>query len=158
MFAARPPAPYLPTGVYIWVGVLKSGVHATLAGVVVALAIPFAGKDPDQPSLLEQLEESLHPWIAFGVLPLFAFANAGVALNGLGLAKLLEPVALGVLLGLLFGKPLGILAATFLAMASKIAAKPREARWDRMVAIALLGGIGLMTRLFIGTLAFGDPL
>ena len=81
-----------------------------------------------------------------------------MALNGLGLPKLLEPVAPGVLLGLLLGKPLGILAATFLAMASKIAAKPREARWDRMVAIALLGGIGLMTRLFIGTLAFGDPL
>ena len=152
------PAPYLLTGVYIWVCVLKSGVHATLAGVVVALAIPFAGKAPGQPLLLEQLEENLHPWIAFGVLPLFAFANSGVALNGLGLSKLFEPVALGVLLGLLLGKPLGILAATFLAVASKIAAKPREARWDRMVAIALLGGIGLMTRLFIGTLAFGDPL
>ena len=116
------------TGVYIWVCVLKSGVHATLAGVVVALAIPFAGKDPDQPSLLEQLEESLHPWIVFVVLPLFAFANAGVALNGLGLPKLLEPVAPGVLLGLLLGKPLGILAATFLAVASKIAAKPRARR------------------------------
>ena len=146
------------TGVYIWVCVLKSGVHATLAGVVVALAIPFAGKDPGQPSLLEQLEESLHPWIAFGVLPLFAFANSGVALNGLGLSKLFEPVALGVLLGLLLGKPLGILAATFLAVASKIAAKPREARWDQMVAIALLGGIGFTMSLFIGTLAFGDPL
>ena len=81
-----------------------------------------------------------------------------MALNGLGLAKLLEPVALGVLLGLLLGKPLGILAATFLAVASKIAAKPREARWDQMVAIALLGGVGFTMSLFIGALAFGDPL
>jgi Na+:H+ antiporter, NhaA family len=151
-------APYLLTGVYIWVCVLKSGVHATLAGVVVALAIPLAGKGPGEPSLLEQLEESLHPWIVFGVLPLFAFANAGVALSGLGLTKLFEPVALGVLLGLLLGKPLGILAATFLAVASKIAAKPRDVRWDQMVAIALLGGIGFTMSLFIGTLAFGDPL
>jgi Na+:H+ antiporter, NhaA family len=152
------PAPYLLTGVYIWVCVLKSGVHATLAGVVVAFAIPLAGKGPDAPSLLEQLEESLHPSVAFGVLPVFAFANAGVALNGLALSKLFEPVALGVLLGLLLGKPLGILAATALAVASKFAAKPRDARWDQLVAVALLGGIGFTMSLFIGTLAFGDPL
>jgi NhaA family Na+:H+ antiporter len=151
------PAPYLLTGVYIWVCVLKSGVHATLAGVVVAFAIPLAGNGPDAPSLLEQLEESLHPSVAFGVLPLFAFANAGVALNGLALSKLFEPVALGVLLGLLLGKPLGILAATVLAVACKFAAKPRDARWDQLVAIALLGGIGFTMSLFIGTLAFSDP-
>jgi Na+:H+ antiporter, NhaA family len=152
------PAPYLLTGVYIWVCVLKSGVHATLAGVIVAFAIPLAGKGPDAPSLLEQLEESLHPSVAFGVLPLFAFANAGVALNGLALSKVFEPVALGVFLGLFVGKPLGILAATVLAVASKLAAKPRDARWDQLVAIALLGGIGFTMSLFIGTLAFGDPL
>jgi NhaA family Na+:H+ antiporter len=151
------PAPYLLTGVYIWVCVLQSGVHATLAGVVVALAIPSAGESPGEPSLLERLEESLHPWIVFGVLPLFAFANAGVALDGLGLSRLFEPVALGVFLGLIIGKPLGILAATFFAVASKIAAKPRDARWDQMVAISLLGGIGFTMSLFIGTLAFGDP-
>ena len=81
-------APYLLTGLFIWVCVLKSGVHATLAGVVVAFAIPLTGKGADEPSLLEQLEESLHPWVAFGVLPLFAFANAGVSLAGLSLAKL----------------------------------------------------------------------
>ena len=95
---------------------------------------PLSGKGSGEPSLLEQLEESLHPWIVFVVLPLFAFANAGGALNGLGLSRLFEPVALGVLLGRLLGKPLGILAATFLAVASKVAAKPRDARWDQMVA------------------------
>ena len=94
-------APYLLTGVFIWVCVLKSGVHATLAGVVVAIAIPLGGKGADEPSLLEQLEERLHPWVAFGILPLFAFANAGVSLAGLSLAKLLEPVPLGIALGLL---------------------------------------------------------
>ena len=86
--ASRGSAPYLLAGLFIWVCVLKSGVHATLAGVVVAFAIPLTGKGADEPSLLEQLEESLHPWVAFGVLPLFAFANAGVSLQGLSLAKL----------------------------------------------------------------------
>ena len=92
-------APYLLAGLFIWVCVLKSGVHATLAGVVVAFAIPLTGKGADEPSLLEQLEESLHPWVAFGVLPLFAFANAGVSLAGLSLAKLAEPVPLGIARG-----------------------------------------------------------
>ena len=94
---------------FIWVCVLKSGVHATLAGVVVAHRHPAAArKARASRSLLEQLEESLHPWVAFGMLPLFAFANAGVSLQGLSLAKLLEPVPLGIALGLFLGKPIGI--------------------------------------------------
>ena len=149
-------APYLLTGIFIWVCVLKSGVHATLAGVVVALAIPLTGKTADAPSLLEQLEESLHPWIAFGVLPLFAFANAGVSLQGLSLAKLLEPVPLGIALGLFVGKPIGILGATWLAVASGLAPKPAGANWGQLAGVGMLGGIGFTMSLFIGTLAFTD--
>ncbi len=149
-------APYLLTGVFIWVCVLKSGVHATLAGVVVALAIPLAAKSADEPSLLEQLEESLHPWIAFGVLPLFAFANAGVSLHGLSLARLLEPVPLGIATGLFLGKTVGIFAATWLAIKSGLAPKPEGAGWDQIFGVAILGGIGFTMSLFIGTLAFTD--
>ena len=110
-------APYLLTGLFIWVCVLKSGVHATLAGVVVALAIPLTRMAEGEPSPLEQLEQNLHPWVAFGVLPLFAFANAGVSLPGLSLAKLLEPV------------PLGIARACFLASCSAFSARPSSRLW-----------------------------
>jgi NhaA family Na+:H+ antiporter len=149
-------APYLLTGLFIWVCVLKSGVHATLAGVVVAFAIPLRGKGADEPSLLEQLEESLHPWVAFGVLPLFAFANAGVSLAGLSLAKLAEPVPLGIAAGLFLGKPLGILGATWLVVVSGLAPKPAGANWGQLAGVGMLGGIGFTMSLFIGTLAFGD--
>jgi Na+:H+ antiporter, NhaA family len=150
-------APYLLTGVFIWVCVLKSGVHATLAGVAVAIAIPLDGKRADEPSLLEQLEERLHPWVAFGILPLFAFANAGVSLAGLSLAKLLEPVPLGIALGLCIGKPLGILGATMIAVISGLAPRPEGASWAGLVGIGMLGGIGFTMSLFIGMLAFNDP-
>jgi NhaA family Na+:H+ antiporter len=149
-------APYLLAGVFIWVCVLKSGVHATLAGVMVAFAIPLTKKSYDEPSLLEELEESLHPWIVFGVLPLFAFANAGVSLAGLSLAKLMEPVPLGIMLGLCVGKPLGIVGATWLAVASGLAPKPEGASWAQIVGVGMLGGIGFTMSLFIGTLAFND--
>ena len=149
-------APYLLTGVVIWICVLKSGVHATLAGVVVAFAIPLASRNEGEPTLLEQLEESLHPWIAFGVLPLFAFANAGVSLQGLSLAKLLEPVPLGIALGLFIGKPLGIFGVSWLAIQSGLAAKPEGASWVQLLGVGLLGGIGFTMSLFIGTLAFDE--
>jgi Na+:H+ antiporter, NhaA family len=149
-------APYLLVGIFIWVCVLKSGVHATLAGVVVALAIPLTPPAPGQPSLLEQLEESLHPWIAFGVLPLFAFANAGVSLFGMSPDKLLAPVPLGIALGLFIGKPLGILGATWLAVVSGLAPKPAGANWGQLLGVGMLGGIGFTMSLFIGTLAFTD--
>ncbi|MET0651995.1 MAG: Na+/H+ antiporter NhaA [Hyphomicrobiaceae bacterium] len=149
-------APYLLTGVVIWLCVLKSGVHATLAGVVVAFAIPLASRNEGEPTLLEQLEESLHPWIAFGVLPLFAFANAGVSLQGLSLAKLLEPVPLGIALGLFIGKPIGIFGVSWLAIRSGLAAKPEGASWLQILGVGLLGGIGFTMSLFIGTLAFDE--
>ena len=151
------PAPYVLTGLFIWVCVLKSGVHATLAGVVVALAIPAQSEAPEQPSLLEQLEESLHPWVAFAVLPLFAFANAGVSLQGVSLAKLLAPVPLGIALGLLLGKPLGIFGAVWLAVKGGLASRPEGASWGQVLGIGMLGGIGFTMSLFIGTLAFPDP-
>jgi NhaA family Na+:H+ antiporter len=152
------PAPYVLTGLLIWVCVLKSGVHATLAGVVVALAIPLRGGAPDQTSLLEQLEESLHPWVAFAVLPLFAFANAGVSLQGLSLAKLAEPVPLGIALGLFPGKAIGILGATWIAIVLGLARKPEGASWAQVAGLAVLGGIGFTMSLFIGVLAFPDPV
>lgn len=151
------PAPYVLTGIFIWVCVLKSGVHATLAGVIVALAIPAQSEAPGQPSLLEQLEESLHPWVAFAVLPLFAFANAGVSLQGVSLAKLLAPVPLGIALGLLLGKPIGIFGAVWLAVKGGLASRPEGASWGQVLGIGMLGGIGFTMSLFIGTLAFPDP-
>jgi NhaA family Na+:H+ antiporter len=150
-------APYALTGVFIWVCVLKSGVHATLAGVVVALAIPMSRNLESEPSLLEQLEESLHPWVAFAVLPLFAFANAGVSLHGLSLAKLMEPIPLGIAAGLFLGKTVGIFAAAWMAVASGLAAKPEGATWAQVLGVAMLGGIGFTMSLFVGMLAFPDP-
>ena len=151
------PAPYVLTGIFIWVCVLKSGVHATLAGVVVALAIPLKGRGQEQTSLLEQVEETLHPWVAFAVLPLFAFANAGIALQGLSPASLLEPISLGIAVGLFPGKAIGILGAAWLAVALGLAQKPAGVSWAQLRGLAVLGGIGFTMSLFIGTLAFPDP-
>jgi len=150
-------APYVLTGAFIWVCVLKSGVHATLAGVVVALAIPLTAKGADEPALLEDLEERLHPWVAFGILPVFAFANAGVSLAGLSLVKLLEPMPLGIALGLAVGKPLGVLGATWLAVASGLGVKPTGATWTQILGVGMLAGIGFTMSLFIGMLAFSEP-
>ena len=150
-------APYLLTGIFIWVCVLKSGVHATLAGVAVALAIPLTSKGAGEPSLLEQLEENLHPWVAFAVLPLFAFANAGVSLQGLSLENLLEPIPLGIAAGLFAGKAIGIFGATWIAVMGGLAGKPDGATWLQILGVALLGGIGFTMSLFIGMLAFPDP-
>jgi NhaA family Na+:H+ antiporter len=151
------PAPYVLAGIFIWLCVLKSGVHATLAGVVVALSIPLKTDAPERTSLLEQLEESLHPWVAFTVLPLFAFANAGVSLQGLSLAKLAEPITVGIMAGLFPGKMLGILGATWLAVATGLAQRPTGASWAQIAGLAVLGGIGFTMSLFIGMLAFDDP-
>jgi len=151
-------APYVMTGIFIWVCVLKSGVHATLAGVLVASAIPLTAADPERRSLLQTLEESLHPWVTFGVLPLFAFANAGVSLGGVTLARLFEPIPLGIALGLCLGKPIGIAGAVWLAVRSGVARLPEAATWPQMVAVGILGGIGFTMSLFIGMLAFPEPV
>ncbi len=146
--------PYMLTGLVLWVFVLKSGVHATLAGVVIALAVPMRGADGESP--LRWLEHLLHPWIAFGVLPIFALANAGVPLWGVDLAAVMSPVPLGITLGLFLGKQAGVFAASWLAIRLRIAVLPEGATWPMFHAVCVLTGIGFTMSLFIGNLAFGE--
>lgn len=152
-------APYLLVGAFLWVCVLKSGVHATLAGVAVAFAIPLRGDDRVHHghSPLETLEHALHPWVAFAIMPVFAFANAGVSLAGLTLDKLLAPVPLGIALGLFIGKQLGVFGAAWLAVKAGWCARPHGASWGQVYGVAIITGIGFTMSLFIGNLAFpGD--
>lgn len=150
-------APYILIGIVLWVCVLKSGVHATLAGVVLALAIPLRATDAEGHSPLHRLESILHPWVAFGIMPLFAFANAGVPLAGITPAALLDPVPLGIAAGLIVGKQLGIFGFVWAAVKSGIAPPLAGATWPQVYGIACLAGIGFTMSLFIGTLAFDDP-
>jgi NhaA family Na+:H+ antiporter len=145
-------APYMLVGIFVWVCVLKSGVHATLAGVAIAFAIPIAGDADGSP--LHRLEHALHGWVSYGILPLFAFANAGVPLTGLTFSIVLKPIPLGVLLGLFLGKPLGVMATSFAAVRIGIARLPAGMGWPQMFGMSLLTGIGFTMSLFIGTLAF----
>jgi Na+:H+ antiporter, NhaA family len=145
-------AAYLLVGVFVWVCVLKSGIHATLAGVIVGVAIPLHARDGSSPA--HDLEDALHPWVAFGVLPAFAFANAGLGLSGVALSDLLNPIQLGIGLGLLVGKQLGVLGAIFLATRIGIATLPEGADWRQIYGVALLTGTGFTMSLFMGTLAF----
>ncbi len=144
--------PYLLVGAIMWAAVLKSGVHATLAGVALALFIPMRG--PDDVSPLRRLEHDLHPAVAYGILPLFAFANAGVPLEGMTLATLASPVPAGIALGLLAGKTLGVLAACAATVGLGFARLPEGADWRQMAGVAILCGIGFTMSLFIGSLAF----
>jgi Na+:H+ antiporter, NhaA family len=149
-------APYVLTGILIWVFVLKSGVHATLAGVVVALAVPLH-VEGDDGSPLQRLEHNIEPWVLFGVMPLFAFANAGVSLSGLSFGNLFAAMPLGIALGLIVGKTAGIFGAAWAAVRWGFAAKPAGVSWEQMLGAAALGGIGFTMSLFIGMLAFPDP-
>ena len=147
--------PFLLLAAALWVAVLLSGVHATIAGVLAAFAIPLGtGDDPP----LERLEHGLHPWVAFGIVPLFGFANAGVSFAGLSPGDLLAPLPLGIAAGLFFGKQLGIFGSVRLAVAFGIAERPMGAGWAQVYGVALLCGIGFTMSLFIGGLAFHDPL
>ncbi len=148
-------APYLLIGIVIWVAVLKSGVHATLAGVAIAFTIPIEGEEGETP--LEHLEHMLHPWVAFLILPLFAFANAGIPLAGMSLADLFAPLPLGIAAGLVVGKPIGILGCCLLAVRFGWAQLPEGITWLKLYGAAQLAGIGFTMSLFIGTLAFSDP-
>lgn len=149
--------PYALIGLFIWFCVLKSGVHATLAGVVVALAIPLTAEGNSKYSPLVATEKLLHPWVAFGVLPLFAFANAGVSLAGFSLDKLLGPIPLGIALGLFIGKPIGIVAFVWIAVKSGLGSKPEGTNWLQILGVGWVAGIGFTMSLFIGLLAFPDP-
>jgi Na+:H+ antiporter, NhaA family len=145
-------APYMLTAAFIWFCVLKSGVHATLAGVVVAAFIPLKAGDDHSPA--RHLEHTLHPWVAFAVLPIFAFANAGVPFSGMSLEKLTNGVSLGIILGLFFGKQIGVFGMIVLARVLRIAELPPGANWGQVYGVALLCGIGFTMSLFIGTLAY----
>ena len=145
-------AAYLIVGVFIWLFVLKSGVHATLAGILVAAFIPLKGSDGQSPS--RHLEHILHPWVAYCVLPVFAFANAGVSFAGVSSDVVLGTVSTGIVLGLFFGKQLGVFGMTYLAVALGWAKKPEGANWPMLYGIALICGVGFTMSLFIGSLAF----
>jgi Na+:H+ antiporter, NhaA family len=149
-------APYVLVGLFLWVCVLKSGVHATLAGVALGLAIPLRASDEHGRSPLRQMEHALHPWVAYMILPLFAFANAGVSLAGLSPAILVEPVPLGIALGLFLGKQLGVMGATWGAIRLGLGRLPEDANWLQFYGMAMLTGIGFTMSLFIGGLAFED--
>jgi NhaA family Na+:H+ antiporter len=145
--------PYVIVGAIVWLCVLKSGVHATLAGVITALAIPL--RAPDGTSPLETVEHALHPWVAFMILPMFAFVNAGVALGGVSLATLAEPVPLGIAAGLLAGKAVGVFGASWLLVRLAGAQWPAGATVAQFFGVCVLCGIGFTMSLFIGSLAFG---
>lgn len=157
LFGVTRIAAYVVTGLFVWICVLKSGVHATLAGVAIAFAIPLRAQDEDGHSPLIHLEHTLHPWVSYGILPLFAFANAGVSLAGLSMSSLLEPVPLGIAAGLFVGKQIGVFGMTFAAVKFGISSMPEGTTWPQFYGIALLTGIGFTMSLFIGTLAFEDP-
>lgn len=146
-------APYLLIGTVLWVCVLKTGVHATLAGVVLAFCIPLR-TPKDVASPLQQLEHALHPWVAYFILPLFAFANAGVPLGGVTLESFTHPVPLGIALGLLLGKVIGVFGLTWLAIKTGLASLPTGANWGQVLGVSMLCGIGFTMSLFVGSLAF----
>jgi Na+:H+ antiporter, NhaA family len=149
-------APYMIVGVFMWACVLKSGVHATLAGVALAFAIPLRA-DGESSSMLERAENELEPWVHFGIAPIFAFANAGVSLAGFTLSSIAAPIPLGIAAGLFLGKQIGIFASTWLTVKLGIGEMPQGASWQQVYGVAVLGGIGFTMSLFIGTLAFPDP-
>lgn len=148
---------YILVGVILWTAVLKSGVHATLAGVIVGFFIPLKTENGKSPA--KQLEHVLHPWVAFMILPLFAFANAGVSLQGVTLEGLTSLLPLGIIAGLFIGKPLGISLFCWLALKLKLARLPEGANFSQIMAVGLLCGIGFTMSIFIASLAFGavDP-
>jgi Na+:H+ antiporter, NhaA family len=151
---ARQPSLYLLFGLFTWVCVLKSGVHATLAGVAVGLAMPLTRHDGD--SLLVRTEHALKPWVSYGIIPLFAFANAGVPLAGASLASLAAPLPLGIIAGLFVGKQIGVFGASIAALKLGIAEWPADTSVFQLYGVAILTGIGFTMSLFIGTLAFED--
>jgi Na+:H+ antiporter, NhaA family len=148
--------PYLLLGAVVWYFILKSGVHATLAGVVTGLLIPLKGRDEKAPSPLETLEHSLHPWVAYLILPLFAFANAGLALGELSMSDVVAPVPLGIGLGLVFGKPIGIVATAVITSAIGLTRYPAGMDFKAMLGLGMLCGVGFTMSLFITNLAFAS--
>ncbi|AUT69102.1 MULTISPECIES: Na+/H+ antiporter NhaA [Paraburkholderia] len=150
-------APYMVVGVILWVFVLKSGVHATLAGVAVAFAVPLTTLDSEGKAPLHRIEHGLHPWVAFGILPIFAFANAGVPFAGVTLAALAQPLPLGIAAGLFIGKLVAVCGASAVLIGLRQATLPEGASWRQLAGVAALCGVGFTMSLFIGSLAFESP-
>jgi len=147
--------PYLLVGILLWEFTHQSGIHATIAGVLLALLIPHDKKNKNK-SLLLKLEHSIAPYVAFGIMPLFAFANAGVSLNGVNLNSLLNPVPLGILCGLFFGKQIGVFLFSYISVKLNLAQKPNNSNWMALYAVSVLTGIGFTMSLFVGNLAFAN--
>lgn len=147
---------YAVVGLLLWWFVLKSGVHATLAGVLVAFTIPLRVSEGDLPSPAARLEHGVHPWVAFGVLPIFAFANAGLSFTGVDVATLQDPVTLGILSGLVLGKLVGVFGASAILIKLRLARFPAQSNWTSLLGVAALCGIGFTMSLFIGSLAFDE--
>ena len=150
-------APYLFVGILLWYFTHGSGIHSTISGVLLATTIPHRKKEKDY-SLLLRLEHLLSPYVAFGIMPLFALANAGVVLDGVNLNSLLSPVPLGILCGLFFGKQIGVFLFSYLSVKLKFAEMPSNSNWIKFYAIGILTGIGFTMSLFVGNLAFADAL
>ena len=149
--------PYLVVGIFLWDFTHNSGIHATIAGVLLALTIPHRKKEKDF-SLLLKIEHAISPYVAFGIMPIFAFANAGVSLEGLSFASLLNKVPLGILLGLFIGKQLGVFVFSYASIKLKIAQMPNNANWLNLYGVGILTGIGFTMSLFVGNLAFVDNI
>ena len=149
--------PYLLLGLLLWFFTHESGVHATIAGVLLALTIPHRKKKNDF-SLLTKIEHLISPYVAFFIMPLFAFANAGVSLNGVNFNSLLNPVPLGILLGLFVGKQLGVFIFSYVSIKSGIAQMPNNSNWGSFYSVGILTGIGFTMSLFVGNLAFAENM
>ena len=149
--------PYLILGIFLWDFTHNSGIHATIAGVLLAMTIPHRKKEKDF-SLLIRVEHSISPYVAFGIMPLFAFANAGVSLEGLSFSTLLNKVPLGILLGLFVGKQLGVFVFSYISIKLKIAQMPNNSNWFNFYGVGILTGIGFTMSLFVGNLAFVENM
>ena len=149
--------PYLVIGIFLWDFTHNSGIHATIAGVLLAMTIPHRKKRKDF-SLLIKVEHAISPYVAFGIMPLFAFANAGVSLEGLSLNSLLDKVPLGIVLGLFVGKQLGVFLFSYISIKTKIAQMPNNSNWYNFYGVGVLTGIGFTMSLFVGNLAFAENM
>lgn len=148
--------PYVIVGFLLWLSILQAGLHPTLAGVVLAFGIPL--EDPRNPEVspLRTLESHLHPWVSFCILPLFAFANAGVRFHSMNMNMLMHNTVIGIVLGLFLGKPIGIMSATWIAVKTKLGSLPDKVNWKQIYGMSLICGVGFTMSLFIGTLAFEE--
>lgn len=147
-------APYIFVGLVLWVAVLKSGVHATLAGVIIAMFIPYKKQEDENKTQLEMLEDDLHPTVIYFILPLFAFTNTGIPLDGLTLQSFLNPVPLGIAAGLFFGNQIGVFGLSWIAIKTGIADLPAGVNWMQLYGVSMVCGIGFTMSLFISSLAF----